>query len=119
MAINEALAQSKRNDELWCMPELLRVKAELLLLEADSNGVSAAENHFQKSFALARQQGALSWELRTATSLARLQKKQRREEQAQKLLAATYARFTEGFGTADVRAAKLLLGELNQERFLP
>jgi predicted ATPase len=95
------------------LPELLRVKGELLLLEADPNGAPAAESHFQKSLALARQQEALSWELRTATSLARLQRKQGREGQAKKLLARTYARFTEGFGTADMRAAKLLLSELN------
>ncbi|NPT55058.1 hypothetical protein GNZ13_10650 [Paraburkholderia sp. 5N] len=108
-AINEALAQSARNDELWCMPELLRVKGELVLLEADSNGVSAAENYFHKSFALAQQQGALSWELRAAISLARLEKNQRFEGQAQKLLALAYARFSEGFDTADMREAKLLL----------
>lgn len=111
-AINEALAQSRRNDELWCMPELLRVKGELLLLEAGSNGAPEAENHFQKSFALARQQGALSWELRVATSLARLQMTQGREEQAKDLLADTCARFTEGFGTADMRAAKAMLDNM-------
>ena len=77
VAIDEALAQSKRNEELWCLPELLRVKGELLLLEADPNGVPAAERHFQRSLALARRQKALSWELRTAISLARLRKAQR------------------------------------------
>jgi predicted ATPase len=113
MAIDEALAQSERTEELWCLPELLRVKGELLLLEAAPAEVLLAERHFQKSLALARQQSALSWELRTATSLARLHQKQRREKQAKELLAHTYARFTEGFGTADMRAAKLLLNELS------
>jgi len=112
-AIDEALAQSKRNEELWCLPELLRVKGELLLLEAQPKGVPEAERHFQRSLALARQQAALSWELRTAMSLARLRKQQHREKQAKVLLARTHARFTQGFGTADLRAAKLLLSELN------
>ena len=111
-AIEEALAQSKRNEELWCLPELLRVKGELLLLEAGPNAVRAAERHFQRSLALARQQKALSWELRTAISLARLKRPQHRKPQERKLLARTYARVTEGFGTADMRAAKLLLIEL-------
>lgn len=113
-AINEALAQSKRNEELWCMPELLRIKGELLLLESDANEL-AARNRFKKSLALAHQQGALSWELRTATSLARLEKQHHRklhgQGEEQKLLARTYARFTEGFNTADLRAATLLLGK--------
>jgi hypothetical protein len=108
VAINEALAQSTRNDELWCMPELLRVKGELVLLKASSNNVSAAENYFHKSLALARQQGALSWELRAATSLARLQKKEGIEGQAQRVLARTYARCSEGFETTDMREAKSL-----------
>jgi predicted ATPase/DNA-binding winged helix-turn-helix (wHTH) protein len=108
-AINEALAQSTRNDELWCMPELLRVKGELVWLEADSNGVSAAETYFHKSLALAQQQGALSWELRAATSLARLQTKEGIEGQAQKLLARAYARCLEGFETTDMTEAKSLL----------
>jgi predicted ATPase/DNA-binding winged helix-turn-helix (wHTH) protein len=108
-AINEALAQSARNDELWCIPELLRVKGELVLLEAGANTVSAAKNYFHKSFALAQQQGALSWELRAATSLARLETKQCLEGQANKLLARAYARFSEGFDTADMREARSLL----------
>ena len=111
--IDEALAHSTRNEELWCLPEMLRVKGELLLLESGSNGIPAAELHFQKSLALARKQTALSWELRAATSLARLQKQLHREKEAKELLARTFGRFTEGFDTPDVRAAKLLLSELS------
>jgi predicted ATPase/DNA-binding winged helix-turn-helix (wHTH) protein len=111
--IDEALAHSTRNEELWCLPEMLRVKGELLLLDAGSTGIPAAESHFHKSLALARKQTALSWELRTAISLARLQKQQHREKEARELLARPFARFTEGFETPDVKAAKLLLNELN------
>jgi predicted ATPase len=111
--IDEGLAHATRNEELWCLPEILRAKGELMLLDEDPDGIAAAEDHFKKSLALARKQSALAWELRAATSLARLQKQQHRETQAQQLLARTYARFTEGFETPDMRAAKLLLSELS------
>jgi predicted ATPase len=54
----------------------------------------------------------LSWELRAATSLARLLRDRDRIDEARDLLAPIYDRFTEGFGTADLIAAKQLLGEL-------
>jgi predicted ATPase len=53
----------------------------------------------------------LSWELRAATSLARLWREQSRKEEARELLAPIYARFTEGFETADLRTAKALIDE--------
>jgi predicted ATPase len=61
---------------------------------------------------LARRQGALSWELRSATSLARLLRDQGRSAEALALLQPVYDGFTEGFGTADLITAKQLLGEL-------
>ena len=112
--IDEALAQCAHNEELWCLPELLRVKGELSLLAAGSDGRSGAERHLRKSLALARKQTALSWELRTAISLARLQRQQHQAKEAKALLAHTYARFTEGFETPDVKVAKSLLDELNE-----
>jgi predicted ATPase len=57
----------------------------------------------------ARRQGALSWELRTSTSLARLQKDQGRIAEARSLLQSVYDRFSEGFETADLKTAKQLL----------
>jgi predicted ATPase len=61
----------------------------------------------------APRQGALSWELRCATSLARLWRAQARSEEARELLAPVYDRFTEGFATADLKAAKALLDDLS------
>jgi len=110
--IDEALAQCTRNDELWCLPELLRVKGDLSLL-ADPNEHATAESLFKKSLALARRQAALSWELRAATSLARLQMQRNRPKHAKQLLSRVFGRFTEGFATPDMRAAKLLLTELH------
>jgi predicted ATPase len=112
-AIDEALIQSRLNDEHWCIPELLRIKGELLIMEAGPAAASRAEEHFSQSLDLARQQEALSWELRTATSLSRLRRDQNRSREARELLAPIYAKFTEGFGTADLETAKRLLSELN------
>jgi predicted ATPase len=112
-AIDEALVQSRLNDEHWCIPELLRIKGDLLVLDSGPNAVARAEEHFSQSLDLARQQDALSWELRTAISLSRLQRDQNRPKQARDLLTPIYARFSEGFSTADLESASRLLGELN------
>jgi predicted ATPase/DNA-binding winged helix-turn-helix (wHTH) protein len=108
-AIDEALARSERNEERWCIAELLRVKGELLLLREGSGGATAAQDHYQQALGWARRQGALSWELRAATSLARLLRDQNRSTEAIALLAPIYNRFTEGFDTADLKAAKALI----------
>jgi predicted ATPase len=113
MAIDDALAQCERTDERWNMAELLRVKGELLLLERAPEAKSAAEHHYQLGLEWARRQGALFWELRCATTLARLWRDQARSGEARKLLAPVYDRFTEGFATADLKAAKALLDDLS------
>ena len=113
MAIGEALARSERTEGRWNMAELLRIKGELLLLENAADAAVAAEDHFRQALDWARRQGALSWELRCATSLARLRRDQARHEEAHELLASVYDRFTEGFATADLRAAKALIDELS------
>ena len=109
-AIDEALARSERNDERWCFAELLRVKGELCLLAGGPNAASSAEGHLLQGLEWARRQGALSWELRCAISLARLWHGQGQTERARGLLAPVFGRFTEGFETADLRAAQTLLG---------
>jgi predicted ATPase len=82
------------------------------LLADSSTAAAAAENHFRQALDWARGQGALSWELRAAASLARLWRDQTRTKEAHELLAPIYARFTEGFCTADLVAAKTLLDVL-------
>jgi predicted ATPase/DNA-binding winged helix-turn-helix (wHTH) protein len=111
-AIDEALARSERYEERWCVAELLRIKGELVLSEGGPDAAAAAENHFSRALDWARRQGALSWELRAATSLARLWRDQNRAKAAREILAPVYDRFTEGFETTDLKAAKLLLDEL-------
>ena len=112
-AIDDALAQCERTDERWNMAELLRVKGELLLREGAPEAKVAAEHHYQLGLEWARRQGALFWELRCATTLARLWRDQARSGEARKLLAPVYDRFTEGFATADLKAAKAFLDDLS------
>ena len=89
------------------------IKGELLLLQAADGAAAAAEDHFRQAVDLASRQGALSWELRAATSLARLLRNQGRDLEAIVCLQPIYDRFTEGFGTADLIAAKQLLSGLD------
>jgi predicted ATPase/DNA-binding winged helix-turn-helix (wHTH) protein len=95
----------------WCAPELLRAEGEALLTSSRTNAVQA-EKHFHESLELARRQGALSWELRAAMSLARLWQSQGNALEAYHLLAPVQARFTEGFDTVDLLAASALLADL-------
>ncbi len=95
-----------------CIAELSRIKGEIVLQTGAPKTAAAAGRLFRQSIDVARRQGALSWELRAAMSLARLWRGQQRVSQARKLLAPVYRRFTEGFGTADLIAAKSLLASL-------
>jgi predicted ATPase len=112
-AIDEAIARSERTAELWAVAELMRVRGELLLLQGATGAAAAAEGLFRQALDWARRQGASSWELRAATSLARLLLSQRRSAHAMAVLQPVYDRFTEGFDTADLIAAKQLLDELS------
>src|SRR5262249_54143360 len=112
-AIDEALERCRRNQELWYVAELQRIKGEIALREDSSNAATTAESFFLQSLDSARRQGALSWELRAATSLARLRHSQGRLADARNQLAPVYARFAEGFETSDVKAARELLSGLS------
>jgi predicted ATPase/DNA-binding winged helix-turn-helix (wHTH) protein len=111
-AIGEALGRSESSEERWCIPELLRVKGELVLLENAPDAAGKAEDHFRQALDLAHRQGASSWELRAATSLAQMTRGKGRSDAARRLLAPVYDRFTEGFETADLKAARALLDRL-------
>jgi predicted ATPase/DNA-binding winged helix-turn-helix (wHTH) protein len=111
-AIEEAIDHSERTEERWAMAELLRQKGELVLLQGASDAEAAAQDLFRQALDLTRQQGALSWELRASTSLARLLRDQGRFADALASLQPVYDRFTEGFGTADLAAARTLIDAL-------
>jgi hypothetical protein len=95
-----------QSDGGWITPELLRLKGELFLAEG---APAAAEGLFRQALDAARPQGALSWELRAATSLARLLSSRGWPAEAVACLQPIYDRFTEGFGNADLNAAKRVL----------
>ena len=109
--VEQTLARCEARDERWYVAELLRIKGELTLLEGGTD--AAAERHFLEALDCARSQGALSWELRAAASLARWWRDQHRAAEARELLGSVYGRFTEGFNTADLREAGSLLEELD------
>jgi predicted ATPase len=111
--INEAADRCERTAEQWIIPELLRIKGELTLLQAAPGASATAHMLFQQAVECARGQGALSWELRAAASLATLHRTLGRYDEAIACLRPVYHRFTEGFDTADLIAAKQLLYELS------
>ena len=92
----------------WCAPEVLRATAENLLRRAEPDE-ARAESILQRSLVLSREQGALSWELRAATSLGRLWLRHGRSRDANDLVSSTLCRFTEGDETVDLRAARQLV----------
>ena len=109
--IDAALIRAERGGGAYDVPDLLRVKGQILLSSANGN-TEAAEQVLLKSLAVAREQSALSWELRSAIALARLWAGQGRADTARQLLLGVYQRFTEGFATADLKMAAQLLEQL-------
>ncbi len=108
-AIEEALQRCERYGERYNMAELLRIKGELIRRAGAPDGTAQAEDCFVQSLEWARRQGAISWELKTAMSLARLRCDQGKVDQARDLLTSAYMLFSEGFDTADLKATKELL----------
>jgi predicted ATPase len=110
--VDEAIARCEARDERWYVGELLRIKGELVALQGAADAAAAAERHFLEALDWAGRQQALSWELRTAASLARLWRDRHRVAEARELLGSVYGRFSEGFETADLQKAKSMLTQL-------
>jgi predicted ATPase/DNA-binding winged helix-turn-helix (wHTH) protein len=110
--IDKAMAFGEPTRSHFHLPEMMRIKGEL---RASRQRSSEAENWFSRSIDLAREQSSLAWELRTATSRAHLRARQGQADEAPRVLRPVYDRFTEGFDTPDLRAAKRLLDELEQD----
>jgi predicted ATPase len=109
--VERALVRAESSHERWCQAELFRIKGEVLLQQGRDNE-ALAEDCFWSAGKLAGAQGALFWELRAALSLARLRVAQGRRDEARQILAPVYERFTEGFDTADLKAANGVLDSL-------
>jgi predicted ATPase len=114
----EALAWVDKTGERWWEAGLHWLNGQLTLQsqsESPEQRSEEAEACFQQALAVARKQEAKSWELRAATSLARLWQQQGKKQEARDLLAPVYNWFTEGFDTADLKDAKALLEDLSQD----
>jgi class 3 adenylate cyclase/predicted ATPase len=109
--LNEATRQIEATQEGWTEADMHRVRGELLIAIGD---LEAAEQSFHQAIAVARRQSAYLWELRAATSLARLWRDQGKRNEARDLLAPIYGWFTEGFDTPDLKEAKALLQQLKE-----
>jgi predicted ATPase len=107
--LDDALQIVERTGERWFEAELHRHKGQLLLRQGYPE---AAEELYRKALSIAQEQEAKLWELRAAVSLARLRRDQGRRDEARDLLAPVYGWFSEGFGTPDLKSAKLLLQSL-------
>ena len=106
----EAIQLIEQTQERWIEAELHRFKGELLRSEGNWD---SAEACFRQALAVARRQAAKTWELRAATSLARLWRDQGKGIEARSLLEPVYCWFTEGLGTPNLQDARSLLDELN------
>src|SRR5260370_11657153 len=108
--IDDAIATA-RTGSSFDMPEMLRVKAQLL---ATISGPSDAEADrcLLQSLESAKHQKAIAWELRATMTLARLLAAQGRAVEGRERLSVIYAQFTQGLETNDLAAARKLLSEL-------
>ena len=105
--IEEILKRCIDRQERWYLPELIRIKGELLLKDAQNS--SAAETCFREAMEIASQQGARFWELRCAISIARLRIAQGQIAEAVQVLEDACGPLTEGAGIADMRVARSLI----------
>jgi predicted ATPase/DNA-binding winged helix-turn-helix (wHTH) protein len=110
-ALVEAFAAVQATGECWWEAELHRLAGELVLRQV-SPDAQRAEVAFHQALAITRRQQARALELRAAMSLSRLWQQQGKRTAARELLAPIYSWFTEGFDTADLQEAKILLQEL-------
>jgi predicted ATPase len=109
--IGEAITAVETNKEKWFEAETHRVAGEIAL-KAPERDAAKAEAYFERALMVARQQQAKSWELRAATSMARLWREQGKRGEACDLLTPICGWFTEGFHTLDPKQANTLLKEL-------
>ena len=110
--ISEARVAMQTSKESWWEADLHRIAGEIALMSPEQD-MAKAQEYFERALTVARQQQAKSWELRAATSMARLWRDQGKPQQARELLAPVYRWFTEGFDTLDLKEAKALLEQLS------
>jgi predicted ATPase len=110
-AVEQALAVSNETGECWAKPELLRIKAGLLLATGHAP-TSEVEGLLVNGVTLARRQHEPCFELRAACDLARLKQSQGRRNEALTLLRSVCKRQREGSNMEELREAKTLMANL-------
>jgi predicted ATPase len=108
--LDETIATTDPELRAW-HSDFHRLRGELLITRNPSDP-SAAEACFREALGVARDQGAVGWELRAAMSLARLLRRSTRRDEARQALSAVYGRYAEGLNLAMLRDARSLLDEL-------
>ncbi|WP_024514375.1 adenylate/guanylate cyclase domain-containing protein [Bradyrhizobium sp. Tv2a-2] len=111
--INEAMMAAQTTKERWYEADIHRIAGEIALMSPERDAAKA-EAYSERSLAIARARQTKSFELRAATSMARLWRDQGKQNEARELLASVYGWFTEGFDTLDLKQAKALRDELTQ-----
>jgi predicted ATPase len=107
--LEEAIGRANRTGIRWIEPELHRTKGQLLLA-APRSDIAGAQVCFDRALSVAREQGALMWQLRAATCLARYGGTDGERQQAVDRLASIFDQFVEGFETPDLLDARQVLG---------
>jgi predicted ATPase/DNA-binding winged helix-turn-helix (wHTH) protein len=110
--VSEALEKCESSGEGWCVPELLRLQGELLILDDPADTAHRSETAFLQSLQISRQQDARAWELRTSLSCAKLYIRQDRHADAKSILTAIVERFRGKTTTREVAEATSVLAEL-------
>ena len=111
-SIDEAISLSANSGQIWGIPEMLRLKGTFVEAGKQAGWRNAAADCYTQSITMAHEQGALAWELRSATNLAALQVDSESHEQTMEMLSSIYHRFSEGFETTDLRRARSLLKKI-------
>jgi class 3 adenylate cyclase/tetratricopeptide (TPR) repeat protein len=107
-ALHRAAELVSATNERWCEAEIYRLQAKLA-----ANDPKRAESLLANSLTIAREQGALLWELRSATDLAWLMRQREQPNAASRALASVYGRITEGFDLPDMAIANAMLAQLD------
>ncbi len=110
--LDDALATARRTEERFFLAELYRLQGEITLTLESPTALEDAEGCYARSLEIAREQNALSWELRTSVNLATLWRDVGKHQLAADLLSPIVSKFREGSGTIDVMKAVSLLAEL-------
>ena len=111
--LGEAQILTDQTHQLWYEPELHRLTGELLVQAGGVESERQAERYFEKGVGLAKRQQAKIWELRCATSLARLWRKQDKKDAATELLNPLVGWFSEGHDLPEWQDARRLVAGAN------